>query len=441
MVSSLKSLTVNQNWNIPIIFREVALFTRVKGFRDIYGTEGVYWENLERIFKETFQVFNFREFILPVLERAELFRRGIGDTTDIVEKEMFAFKDRDDTMVSLRPEGTASLVRAYIENKLYNPPSVKKYYYIGPMFRRERPQKGRFRQFYQAGVEVFGAEGAGVDAEVIYLLKTIADRAGIGDMVSMEINSIGCPDCRPNYQSKLISYFEEHKEALCEDCNRRLEKNPMRILDCKIETCKLVTKNAPVMLDYLCEVCETHFNDVKKYLDAFGVEYNINKMMVRGLDYYVRTAFEMVTTHLGSQNAVGAGGRYDGLIKLLGGPEVPGIGFALGIDRLVALAMQKDNVKEKNADVFIIAFKDVSDVKCAELIKLFRENNIVAEIDYSFRAMKRQIKVADSSGAKFTLILGEEEMGKGEVSVKNMKSGEQTSVKLDDIVEYILNKL
>lgn len=417
------------------------MFSRVKGFRDIYGEEAVYWERIERIFKETFHTFNFREFILPVLERADVFHRGIGDTTDIVEKEMFAFKDRDDTMVALRPEGTASLVRAYVENKLYNPPSVKKYYYIGPMFRRERPQKGRFRQFYQAGIEVFGAEGAATDAEVIYLLRTLADKAGIGDMVTMEINSIGCPECRPAYYKTLVAYFEEHKESLCEDCKRRLGKNPMRILDCKVESCRAVTKNAPVMLDYLCNECENHFSDVKKYLTAFGVEYNINKMMVRGLDYYVRTAFEMVTNHLGSQNAVGAGGRYDGLIKLLGGPEVPGIGFALGIDRLVALAMQKDNIKDKGADVFIIAFKDVSDVKCAELVKNFRERSIIAEIDYAFRAMKKQIKSADSSGARFTLILGDEEMDRGEVSVKNMETGEQTSVKLDEVVEYIQNKL
>lgn len=417
------------------------MFSRVKGFRDIYGIEAVYWENIEKVLKETFSTFSFKEFILPVLERADVFHRGIGGTTDIVEKEMFAFKDRDETLVALRPEGTASLVRAYVENKLYNPPSVKKYYYIGPMFRRERPQKGRFRQFFQAGVEVFGAEDPSIDAEVIWLLKTLADKAGVGDMVSMEINSIGCPDCRPAYSVKLTAYLEAHKESLCEDCKRRLTKNPMRILDCKVESCKAVTKDAPVMLDYLCNPCSGHFEAVKKYLTAFGVEYNINKMMVRGLDYYVRTAFEMVTTQLGSQNAVGAGGRYDGLVKLLGGPEVAGIGFALGIDRLAALAMQKGGLEEKGADVFIVAFKDISDIKALELVKEFNEKGIIAEIDYSFRAMKKQMKAADSSGASFTLILGDEEMEKGAVSVKNMKTGEQVSISINEAVTYIQNKL
>jgi histidyl-tRNA synthetase len=417
------------------------LFTRVKGFRDIYGEEAVYWEKIERVFRETFQTFNFREFVLPVLEKAEVFNRGIGNTTDIVEKEMFAFEDRDGSEVALRPEGTASIVRAYVENKLYNPPSVKKYWYMGPMFRRERPQKGRFRQFYQAGIEVFGAEGAAADAEVIYLLKTLADVTGVGDMVSMEINSIGCPECRPAYSAKLIEYFESRKDELCGDCKRRLTKNPMRILDCKNEGCKAVTRNAPVMLDHLCEDCEKHFSEVKTYLDAFEVKYKVNPMMVRGLDYYVRTAFEMVTDKLGSQNAVGAGGRYDGLISLLGGPEMPGIGFALGIDRLAALAMLNDNVKDRGADVFIIAFKDISDVSAMGLVKSFRERSIIAEVDYDFRAMKKQIKKADSAGADFTLILGEEETAKGEVSVKNMKTGEQSAVKFEEAVEYIANKL
>jgi histidyl-tRNA synthetase len=417
------------------------LFSRVKGFRDVYGDEAVYWENIEKVLKETFGLFNFKEFILPVLERADVFHRGIGGTTDIVEKEMFAFKDRDETLVALRPEGTASLVRAYVENKLYNPSSVKKYYYIGPMFRRERPQKGRFRQFFQAGVEVFGAEEPSVDAEVIWLLKSLADKIGIGAMVTMEINSIGCPDCRPAYSAKLTAYLEANKEGLCDDCKRRLERNPMRILDCKVESCKVITKDAPVMLDYLCGACEEHFESVKKYLNAFGVEYNINKMMVRGLDYYVRTAFEMVTTQLGSQNAVGAGGRYDGLVKLLGGPATPGIGFALGIDRVVALAMQKGGLEEKGADVFIVAFKDVSDIKALQLVKEFKDKGIIAEIDYSFRAMKKQMKTADSSKANFTLILGDEEMEKGTVSVKNMKTGEQISISINDTVTYIENNL
>ncbi|WP_022849986.1 histidine--tRNA ligase [Limisalsivibrio acetivorans] len=417
------------------------MYRKVKGFRDIFGSEAAAWERVERAFRDTFHTFSFSEFVLPVLERTEVFNRGIGSTTDIVEKEMFAFEDRDGTQVALRPEGTASIVRAYVENKLFNPPEVKKYFYMGPMFRRERPQKGRFRQFFQAGVEVFGTSAPALDAEVIHLLDTLAVNAGIGDMVTMEINSIGCPACRPGYQEKLLNYLREHSSELCEDCVRRLDRNPMRILDCKNEKCKGVTSEAPVMLDHLCGDCVEHFDNVKEYLDDFGVEYSVNKMMVRGLDYYVRTAFEMVTTSLGSQNAVGAGGRYDGLVKLLGGPEIPGIGFALGIDRFVSLLMLKEEVEEQKADVFVIAFKDVSDRKAVQLLRWFREKGIKTLMDYDMRAMKKQMKKADQSGARFTLILGEDELEKGEVSVKDMHSGGQELVQIDKITDYISDKL
>ena len=416
------------------------MFRKVKGFRDIYGLEAKYWSRLEKILKDTFSDFGYGEFILPVLEKAEVFAKGIGGTTDIVEKEMFAFTDRDDSKVALRPEGTASLVRSYIENKLYNPPEVKKYFYIGPMFRRERPQKGRFRQFYQAGIEVLGSDSPVIDADVIALLYTVADRIGIADDCVMEINSIGCPECRPGYNEKLVEYLGSHRDDLCEDCINRLDRNPMRILDCKSKQCKEITAQAPVMLDSLCVNCEMHFDKVKKYLDIYQIPYRTNAMMVRGLDYYVQTAFELVTESLGSQNAVGAGGRYDGLVSLMGGPETAGIGFALGIDRMVALSMMKDDLAEDGPDVYIICFEGESDKQAAELMHGLRLAGVKCEMDYEFRAMKKQFKKADSSGASFTVILGSEEIQSGKYAVKNLVSGEQESIPAGDVVEYIKNK-
>lgn len=417
------------------------MYKKVKGFRDIYGLESRYWQKVEKTFKETFRLFNYQEFYLPVLEKAEVFDRGIGSTTDIVEKEMFAFEDRDGTMVALRPEGTASIVRAYVENKLYNPPATSKYYYIGPMFRRERPQKGRFRQFSQAGIEVFGSAGPAVDADVIYILYKLAENLGIEDFVSMEINSIGCPECRPAYNKELVAYFTANKESLCEDCLRRLDRNPMRILDCKNETCKTVTSKAPVALDYLCGGCKDHFAGVKGYLDAVGIPYKVNPMMVRGLDYYVRTAFEMVTDKLGSQSAVGAGGRYDGLIQLLGGPDIPGIGFAAGIDRLVALCMLKETEKENDVDAFVISFPDVSDKAAMKLVNELRNSGISADMDYDFKKMKKQFSLADKCGARFTVILGEEEMEKGTAAVKDMETGGQEEIEISKLTGYISDKL
>jgi len=416
------------------------VYKKVKGFRDIYGLESRYWQKVEKVFKETFQSFNYQEFYLPVLEKVEVFDRGIGASTDIVEKEMFAFEDRDGTHVALRPEGTASIVRAYVENKLYNPPATSKYYYIGPMFRRERPQKGRFRQFTQAGIEVFGSGGPAIDADVIYVLYKLAVNLGIDKYVSMEINSIGCPACRPAYNEKLIAFFQANKEELCEDCLRRLDKNPMRILDCKNEKCKSITKDAPVAIDHLCGECEEHFEGVKGYLDAMEMPYNVNPMMVRGLDYYVRTAFELVTDKLGSQSAVGAGGRYDGLIQLLGGPDTAGIGFATGIDRMVALAMLNETEKENESDVFIVAFKDISDKAALKLCNDMRTAGLRADMDYDFSKMKKQFTLADKNGARFTVILGEDEMQRNCASVKDMETGEQEEIKLDIIVNHISDK-
>jgi len=424
-----------------LLEQEDDLFRKVRGFRDIYGKEARYWQKMEKICSEILASFGYKEFKLPVLEKAEVFNKGIGDTTDIVEKEMFSFTDRDGSVVSLRPEGTASLVRSYVENKLYSVPNVAKYYYFGPMFRRERPQKGRFRQFYQLGIEVFGTPSPIVDADVIYLLQLIAEKCEIGDIVQMEINSIGCKECRPAYNKALVDYFTEKKEVLCEDCLRRLERNPMRILDCKNENCKSIVGDAPVGLDYLCGECEEHFDEVKKRLDIYGVDYKINPRMVRGLDYYVRTAYELVTDQLGSQSAVGAGGRYDGLVELMGGPDIPGIGFAIGVDRLVSLMMLDESLKDTDTDVFVISFRGDSSIAAQKLMNEFRMTGIRAEMDYDLKAMKKQMKKADTMDSRFTIILGDDELKDGVGSVKNMETGNQEKIDLDKIVNYVKERI
>jgi len=417
------------------------LFRKVKGFRDIFGVEVKYWELVESIAKDTFRSFGFNEFKLPILEKVEVFDRGIGASTDIVEKEMFVFKDRNDEILALRPEGTASLVRAFIENNLQNPPGVKKYYYYGPMFRRERPQKGRFRQFYQLGVEVFGSFSPLTDADVINLLYTLFLKCGIQDFLTLEINSVGCPECRPFYRENLISFLKDKKDELCVDCKRRLDTNPLRVLDCKVDTCKSITENAPLMIDYLCDSCDEHFSETKKYLDNIGIKYVVNPKIVRGLDYYVRTAFEMTTTSLGASSAVGAGGRYDGLIKTLGGPDIPGIGFAIGVDRLVNIMMQKDFDISESIDAYCIIFDRERLKDILPVINNLRKNSISVEFDYEVASVKSQVKKADKLNASYALFFGEDELNKGVVTVKNMKTSTQCEVKIENLAEFIKGEL
>ena len=418
------------------------LYRKIKGFRDIYGTDIPYWQFVEKVYKDLFARFGYKEIKIPVMEKTELFNRSIGDTTDIVEKEMFAFKDINGDHLALRPEGTASTVRAYIENGLYHPKGLHKFYYYGPMFRRERPQKGRFRQFYQLGVEAFGSNSPLLDAEVIGLLDSLFKECGIYDDVELEINSIGCDDCRPEYRKKLIEFFKNKEDGLCADCKRRLETNPLRILDCKIKTCIEIAKEAPLISDNLCDVCNAHFNEVKHFLDVMDIQYKVNPKMVRGLDYYVRTAFEFVTSKLGASSAVGAGGRYDGLVKLIGGPDLPGIGFAVGVDRLVELIKEKKEINITETDFFVIAFKEVSDNFAINLIGKLRSLGYIAEMDVEFAGMKAQMKKANRSNAKFALILGEDEMKENKISIKNMTTGEQFQIdseKLESSLEELIH--
>lgn len=416
------------------------MLQKVKGFRDIFGEDIKYWHWAESIIQSIFKSYGFKEFRLPVLEKTSVYKRGIGETTDIVEKEMFTFTDSDE-LVSLRPEGTASLMRAYIENNLHNPPGVKKYYYLGNMFRRERPQKGRFRQFSQIGVEVLESEAPLLDAEIISLLYNTASELGLSDYVNMEINSIGCPVCRPKYKEDLIKYFAGHKEDLCDDCKRRLETNPLRILDCKVEKCKSIAKDAPVILSYLCDDCNTHFESVKEYLTMMEVPFKVNPKMVRGLDYYVKTAFELVTDRLGAASAVGAGGRYDGLVKSLGGNDTAGIGFAIGLDRIVELLKEVRPMEEKGADVFILAFDKDGLSHCLKLAKELRALGFVVEYDYSLASMKSQFKKADKSSASYAVVLGSNELAENKAAVKDLVSGNQELIELNNIVSYIKNKL
>ena len=387
----------------------MALLQKVKGFRDIFGEDINYWHMAEEKIQSFFRSYGFKEFRLPVLEKTSVYKRGIGETTDIVEKEMFTFTDSDE-MVSLRPEGTASLMRAYIENNLHNPPGIKKYYYLGNMFRRERPQKGRFRQFSQIGVEVLESDAPLLDAEIIGLLYNVAFELGLSDYVNMEINSIGCPTCRPKYKDDLVKYFSSHKDDLCDDCKRRLETNPLRILDCKVE----------------------------KWMN---IPFNINPKMVRGLDYYVKTAFELVTDRLGAASAVGAGGRYDGLVKSLGGKDTPGIGFAIGLDRIVELLKDINPMEDKGTDVFIMAFDNESLAHCLKFVKELRAQGFIVEYDYSLASMKSQFKKADKTNASYAVVLGSNELSENKAAVKDLVTGEQELVQLSEVINYIKNKL
>jgi len=421
------------------------MFHKVKGFQDIYGDDCACWEKAESVMRDTFALFLVREIRLPILEKTTVFNRGIGQTTDIVEKEMFTFADRnrvnsEGELLSLRPEGTAGTVRAYVENNLYNPPGVKKFYYLGPMFRRENPQKGRYRQFTQSGVEFIGSASPFADADVINLLITYFSRLNIGQFTHLEINSVGCPVCRPTYHQKLTNYFGNHKDILCADCNRRLAKNPLRILDCKNENCGSIIKNAPIMSDSLCQECAEHFESVKRYLRALNVKYIINPLMVRGLDYYVRTAFEVVTDKLGAASAIGAGGRYDGLVETLGGPAVPGVGFAIGMDRVVALMKLLEELTLPPPKAFIVTFgKEIKDSEIALLNRL-RAQNISVEIDYDSRGIKNQLKQADKTGATYAVITGEDEMKRGAVMLRDLSASTQEEVSIDDLANKINSK-
>jgi histidyl-tRNA synthetase len=400
----------------------------IKGFNDILPGEVEKWQHIEATARRVFELYGFSEIRIPIMEKTELFCRSIGDATDIVEKEMYSFVDKGENKVTLRPEGTASVMRAFIEHKMHAIDPVARLYYMGPMFRYERPQKGRYRQFHQIGAEVTGVSAATVDAQVLTMLSHFFVELGLTEP-SLQINSLGCPCCRPVYREALKSFLLGKLELLCEDCNRRYETNPLRALDCKSPGCQEATKGAPAMLEYLCNDCAEHFTATRKYLDLVGTKYAINERMVRGLDYYTRTTFEMVTTLLGSQSAVAAGGRYDGLISDLGGPALPGIGFAMGVERVALLLAEKEF--SRRPDLFIAALGDEAHAEAFRLMSALQKGGAAVEIDYEGKSLKSQMRRADKFKSRFTLIVGGDELARGTAPLKNMDGGTQSDVALD----------
>lgn len=407
----------------------------IRGIHDGLPGDVAKWQRVESAAKKVFSRYAFDEVRLPLLEPTELFVRSIGEATDIVSKEMYRFVDQGGDDLCLRPEGTAGTVRAYLQAGLTRA-GIQRWYYTGPMFRRERPQKGRLRQFQQVGVEMFGVAGPLEDAEMLAMARDFLDELGL-DKVRMEINSLGCQACRPAYRDRLVSYLEQRREKLCETCNERIEKNPMRVLDCKNESCQSELTDAPEMIAHLCSDCDTHFAGLKEGLDALKVQYQINPRIVRGLDYYNRTAFEIITDQLGAQGTVIAGGRYDGLVEALGGPATPAIGFAMGVERL---AMLLPDEERKSVDVAVVALGDSVKGYSLNLASDLRSRGL-ATIHCGGGSAKRQFKAADREGASFVIVVGEDEMNQGVVTLKQMSSGEQSNLTLDAAVELITQTL
>jgi histidyl-tRNA synthetase len=411
----------------------------VRGFNDILPDEIGKWQFVERTAREVFEGFGFSEIRIPVLERTELFSRGIGEATDIVEKEMYTFSDKGGNSLTLRPEATASIARAYLERQVYAFDPVAKYYCIGPMFRYERPQKGRYRQFYQIDAEVFGVENPMVDAEIILMLIHFLKKVGLENL-ELQLNTLGCRKCRPRYREELKAFLKTVSFQLCEDCQRRLETNPLRILDCKVETCKNAIVEAPQVTSYTCPDCQSHFDRVKEHLALAGLSYILNPKMVRGLDYYTRTAFEVVSYQLGSQNAVTGGGRYDNLFQEIGGPDLPGIGFAVGIERLVSL-LPPGKEFASFPHIFIAALGEGPAREAFKLVYELHLQGIKAELDYEGKSLKSQMRRADKLKARFALILGEDELKKGTAMLRNMETKSQEEVPLQVLVSTLKQKL
>jgi len=411
----------------------------IRGFNDILPDEVGKWQFVEEVAREVFEGFGFSEIRIPILERTELFSRGIGEATDIVEKEMYTFTDKSGNSLTLRPEATASMARAYLEHQIYSFDPVAKLYCIGPMFRYERPQKGRYRQFYQIDAEVFGVGNPMVDAEVILMLIHFLKRVGL-EKLELQINSLGCRDCRPLYRGELKKFLTEKSFQLCEDCQRRLHTNPLRIFDCKVETCKEAIADAPQVINFICNECQGHFNQVKGYLEAAGLGYVLNPRMVRGLDYYTRTAFEVVSYQLGSQNAVTGGGRYDNLFQEIGGLDIPGIGFAIGMERLVSL-LPKDKAFVRYPHLFIAAMGEETIKEAYRIINQLHLQGIRVELDYEGKSLKSQMRRADKLKAQYVLILGREELKRGKAILRNMESKLQEEIPISDILNVVREKV
>ena len=405
-----------------------------KGTKDMLPQDAYKWHFVENKFREIAKFYGMREIRTPMFEHTDLFLRGVGDTTDIVQKEMYTFNDKGNRSITLKPEGTAPVVRAFIENRLFNEAQPTKLYYAIPCFRYENVQKGRLRQFHQFGTEVFGSKEPSMDAEVIAFAMEFLKSLGLKSL-SLNINNLGCPNCRPKYNEALKKFLEENYDDLCGLCQSRFEKNPMRILDCKNKNCGEITKNAPILLDYMCEECYTHFTEVKKYLDALNIPYTVDPGIVRGLDYYTKTIFEI----LNDDFTVCGGGRYDRLIEQLGGPEMPAVGFGLGIKRLL-LTLQNEGIEIPNEglyDLYIGARGEDGKLASFKLANALRTRGIKTEINHMGRSLKAEMKYANKIGAKFTVVLGDDELQTGNAKLKRMSDGEQFEVNLNNIEEIV----
>lgn len=412
----------------------------VRGFKDILPGETELWQHIERTAVTLFEDFGYREIRIPIMEKTQLFARSIGEDTDIVEKEMYTFEDRGGDQLTLRPEATASICRAYIQHKMYAQDPVRKFYTIGPMFRRERPQKGRYRQFYQIDAEVFGVSAPYVDVELIFLLHTLFGRLNVADTTA-HVNSLGCPVCRPGFKAALSSLLADAAPVLCQDCLRRKDRNPLRVMDCKAAGCREAMAGAPSIIDYLCQACGDHFAAVTDSLNRLGVPFEVDRQLVRGLDYYTRTAFEIQTGALGAQSAIAGGGRYDGLVGALGGPEIPAIGFAIGFDRLAEIVSATTPLAPRRPDLFIAALGEPAKRRAFQWSTELGRNGITAVMEYGDKSLKAQMKQANRMGAGRVLIVGDGELAAGTVVMRDMAAQTQREIPVDGLSKTLIDTL
>jgi len=418
------------------------LTTGPRGTHDITPAEAASWRRVETAARTICEHYNYGEIRTPIFEHTELFLRGIGETTDVVQKEMYTFTDRGGRSVTLRPENTAAVVRSYLEQKMYADVSATKLYYIGPMFRYDRPQAGRLRQFHQFGIEANGPSGPSVDAEVIAVAVRFFASLGLSDL-KLLINSVGCPKCRPQYRLQLQDFFRDKIGEFCENCQSRFDRNPMRILDCKETKCNRLSSGAPEMLESLCEECNVHFRGLREFLDAVGIEYILNPRLVRGLDYYTKTAFEIQYPFLGAQSAVCGGGRYDGLIEECGGASTPGIGFAIGLER-VLLALAKQELlaaSDEQAPIWVLPIGDEAKLPAFSLLDRLRSAGFKADMDHSGRSLKAQMKQANRTNSRFVALIGEDEVREKQVTLKNMVTGEQNLLAPEAAIDHLKQEM
>lgn len=412
-------------------------YQALKGMQDILPPDIYLWQNLEAKAREVFSAFGFREMRFPVVEATEVFTRSIGEDTDIVEKEMYTFHDKAGRSVSLRPEGTAPVVRSYVENGLSTLPSPQKFYYTGPMFRYERPQSGRYRQFYQIGAEAFGSSHPRMDAEMVSMLRHFLTVIGLGEL-TFQVNSIGCEVCRPGYREALLGFLGDRLEHFCPDCRRRYTLNPLRVLDCKVERCVEMRKGAPRVTGYLCEDCRSHFDAFLAFLGILDIRYTVNTDMVRGLDYYTRTTFEVTSLNLGAQNAVAAGGRYDRLVREFGGPDTPAVGFAMGLERIVELLKQAGQVSIPAPALFIAVLGEAAGQRCLSLADDLRRRGLWVETGDAGASLKSQMRKADRLEAGYVFIVGDDEVRSGTVKWKRLSDAAQGEIPLADTESFLL---